>query len=206
MVKYNLPGVYGKYSAYLSEITSNDYEDLLRLYKQDKIFEYCVSATVDYNTVNKEFVKNDMENSRLALGLHIVSNEKDDQIIDNKLVGFYKLKKSISTLFDANFLVYGLDLEYEGLGLGINMLKTGTEVSFKEFDIRKIKATVAEHNSGSIRAVSKCGYFSLSGINLEETFNKTLNRFEAMYLFQAVAYKSKKNLDNEFKTKLNKIK
>ena len=156
---------------HLSEITLKDVNAFVEYLNDKEIYNNTLSIPYPYTNKDGEWFVNFVEERKKENGkvVNWAIRNKDEKLIG--VVGFHDGVKGHKAEID-----YGLANPYWSKGIMSEAVQKICDIGFYKFGLKRITATIFEHNIGSEKVLEKCG-FILECVCLKKYYKKDENIF-----------------------------
>jgi ribosomal-protein-alanine N-acetyltransferase len=140
---------------YLDEPAKRDKDNLIRLLSDREIYNNTLRLPFPYTAKDAEwwfrFVKETRKKSGMDLNFAIRTKDK-------QLIGGISFHMKYGPASHKDELGYWLGRNYWNKGIMSKVVRSFCRYGFESLHLKRIEATVFEHNPGSSRVLEKCGF------------------------------------------------
>lgn len=138
---------------YLKELTSEDISDaMMKWFEDAELMRYYTNSgkAIDKDSLTHAVVEGKKAGNNYTLGIFLLENNR---MIGTVKIGLINTRHGISDLAT----LIG-DRDYHGKGYSEEAIRLGTEIAFRQLDIRCLHTSMYWSNQASIRAYLKAGW------------------------------------------------
>ncbi len=140
---------------YLDEPSKKDKDNLIRFLSDREIYENTLRLPFPYTSKDADwwfrFVNENRKKSGVSLNFAI-------RTADKQLIGGISFHMKYGLTSHKDELGYWLARDFWNRGIMSKVVKSFCQYGFDSLHLKRIEATVFEHNSGSCRVLEKCGF------------------------------------------------